>query len=179
MEIGSEPTALQIDLLPTLLNLNILTGQPGGTVWLDDQNRGDVTESGITVSGVLPGIRTLKVRTPTGDVEITFDYPPGKAAIPKSLPPRQVAIVLFAGSADGTSHVECNCTPFGLKVGNFAELIQAGGLEIPLVEGKHKAELWIGKNRRDFTILGSHSPVATIAIFPSTESVAATKVENR
>ena len=60
VEIGSEATALQIDLLPTLLNLNILTDQPGGTVWLDDQNRGDVTESGITVSNVLPGIRTFK-----------------------------------------------------------------------------------------------------------------------
>ncbi len=99
--------------------------------------------------------------------------------MPKSLPPRQIATVLFAGSADGKSRVECNCAPFGLKVGNFAELIRAGGLEMPLVEGKHKAELWIGKNRRDFTIHGSRSPVATIAIFPSTESVATTNVENR
>ena len=37
VEIGSEATALQINLLPTLLNLNILTDQPGGTVWLDDR----------------------------------------------------------------------------------------------------------------------------------------------
>ncbi|HVQ65292.1 MAG TPA: PEGA domain-containing protein [Terriglobia bacterium] len=179
VEVGSEATALQINLLPTLLNLNILTDQPGGTVWLDDQNRGDITGGGITVSGVLPGIRTLRLLTPAGEVEITFDYPPGKAAMPKTLPSRQIATVLFAGSADGKSRVECNCAPFGLKVGNFAELIRAGGLEMPLVEGKHKAELWIGKNRRDFTMHGSRSPVATIAIFSSTESVAATNVKNR
>ena len=128
---------------------------------------------------MLPGIRTLKMRTPAGEVEITFDYSPGKAAMPRYLPPRQIATVLFAGSADGKSRVECNCAPFGLKVGNFAELIRAGGLEIPLVEGVHKAELWLGKNRRDFTIHGSRSPVVTIAIFPSTESVATTNAENQ
>ena len=47
VEIGSEATALQINLLPTLLNLNILTDQPGGTVWLDDVNRGEVTKMAL------------------------------------------------------------------------------------------------------------------------------------
>jgi tetratricopeptide (TPR) repeat protein len=155
--------------LPSLLELHIVSDQPGGAVWIDGQMKGDISDSGITMSGVEPGVRTLKMSRPDGDVEISFVFTPGKALTPKSLPSRQVANVLFASSANEKSRVECNCTPAGLRIGNLAEVIPATGLEIPLGEGPHPAELWLGKTYRKLSIQGSRAPVATIAVFFNTE----------
>jgi hypothetical protein len=119
---------------------------------------------------VEPGVRTLRVGAPTGDVEMSLEFQPGKSPIPKSFPARQVATVLFVGSAGEKSHVECNCTPAGLRVGGLAELIKTAGLDVPLVEGRHAAELWVGRTYKKHTIAGSRSPMATIAVFPRFES---------
>jgi hypothetical protein len=89
---------------------------------------------------------------------------------PVSLPPRQIANILFAGSVEGKARVQCNCAPAGLRVGDFAEMIRADGLELPL-DGQRPAELWMGKNRRKLTIQGSRSPVATIALFSTPGTV--------
>ena len=167
VDFGPETKDLQIDLRPILLDVHVLADEPGGAVWLDDQPKGDISERGITISGVKPGVRIMKVRTPTVEAEISFEFLPGKIPTLRSLPPPQIASVLFAGSADGKSHVECNCAPFGLRVGDLAELIRAGGLDVPLVEGEHRAELWLGKSQRKLKIRGSRSPAATIAVFSS------------
>jgi tetratricopeptide (TPR) repeat protein len=170
VELGSQASVVHIDLRPIPLHLRLVTDQPGGPVWIDNQLRGDIADREVTINGVEPGVRTLRIRTPSGDVEMRLEFPPGKPPIPKSLPSRQVATVLFVGSAGEKSHLECNCAPAGLKVGALAELIRAAGLELPLVEGRHSAELWVGKNFRKLTIDGSRSPMATIAVFPSFES---------
>ena len=164
-ETVSETKDLEVDLQPAFFDVHIVSDQPGGIAWMDDQNKGDITESGLTISGVESGVRILKVLTPSGEIEISFEFSPGKMPAPKSLPTRQIANVLFVGSADGKAHAECNCAPAGLRVGDLAELIRAGGLDVPLVEGPHRAELWLGKNRRDLTIHGGAAPVATIAVF--------------
>lgn len=165
LEIDSEPKALQIDLRPALLELRVISDQTGAAVWLDDESKGDVTDSGITISGVAPGLRVLRLKGPAGEVEISFEVSPGAVPAPKSLPSRQVADVLFAGSANGMSHIECNCAPAGLRIGEIAELIRAGGLELPLAEGQHPAELWLGKSKRLLTIHAGRSPLATIEFF--------------
>jgi tetratricopeptide (TPR) repeat protein len=170
VELGSQPKIVHIDLKPIPLHLHLLTDQPGGPVWIDNQLTGDIADRDVTINGVEPGIRTLRVRIPSGDVEMSLEFPPGKSPTPKSLPSRQVATVLFVGSAGEKSHVECNCAPAGLKVGALAELIRAAGLDLPLVEGRHPAELWVGKNFKKLIIDGSRSPMATIAVFPSFES---------
>ena len=106
------------------------------------------------------------MKQPAGEVEILSTILPARRQCqnrcPRGKSPR---CYLQEIHRDVTRGVQLHAVQ-GLKVGDFAELIQAGGLEMPLVEGKHKAELWIGKNRRDFTIHRSRSPVATIAIFP-------------
>jgi tetratricopeptide (TPR) repeat protein len=178
MEFGSEPKTLQIDLRPTPLNVHIVTDQPGGTVWIDDQIQGDVTEGGITIPGVEPGVRIVKVSTPAGDIEVGFQFSPGKMPTPTTLPSRQLANVLFAGSADGRSRVECNCVPAGLRVGDISQMIRAGGLEIPILEGQQRAELWLGKNRKELTILGSRSPAATIAVFSQNVHATEPRIES-
>jgi PEGA domain len=170
LDLGSEPQALQIDLRPLLMDVYVTTDQPDGVVWMDDQPQGDITSNGITISGVEPGVHLVKIQASGVESEISFEFQPGKIPTPVSLPPRQIANVLFAGSADGKAHVQCNCAPAGLRVGDFAELIRADGLELP-IEGQRPAELWMGKNRRKLTIQGSRSPVATIAVFSSPGTV--------
>jgi tetratricopeptide (TPR) repeat protein len=179
LELGNEPKTVQIDLHPTLLALHVSTDEPGAAAWLDDEAKGDITANGITISGVQPGARVLRIRTRAGEVEISFNFPPGKSPTPKSLPPREIVTVLFAGSADGKSHVECNCAPAGLRVGDLAEIMRTNGLEIPLTEGPHRAELWMGKDHKALIIQGSLSPAATIAVFSNTEAVPAKQAENR
>jgi tetratricopeptide (TPR) repeat protein len=169
-EVRSGSTALQIDLRPILMDVHLVADQPGVVVSMDDQIQGDTTETGMTISGVEPGIRTIKMNTPGGDLEIRLEFEPGKIPVPRFLPPRQIANVLFVGSAEGKSHIECNCAPAGLRVGDLAELIRGTGLELPLMEGEHTAELWLGKRHRNFTVRGSRSPVATIAVFSSIET---------
>jgi len=179
LELGNEPKTVQIDLHPILLALHVLMDEPGASVWLDDEAKGDITANGITISGVQPGARVLRIRTRAGEVEIIFNFPPGKSPTPKSLPRRELVTVLFAGSADGKTLVECNCAPAGLRVGEFAEIMRANGLEIPLTEGPHRAELWMGKDHKALIIQGSLSPAATIAVFSNTEAVPAKQAENR
>jgi hypothetical protein len=55
-----------------------------------------------------------------------------------------------------------------LRIGDAAELIRPEGLDMPLPEGQHAAELWLGKSRRDLMIYGGRTPVATIGVFPVT-----------
>jgi tetratricopeptide (TPR) repeat protein len=166
LDVASEPKALQIDLQPLLMDVYLTTDQPGTGVWMDDQLKGDIIGNGITISGVEPGVHVIKIHIPDVEVELSFEFHPGKIPTLLSFPPRQIANVLFAGSADGKARVQCNCAPAGLRVGDFAELIRAEGLEL-LIEGQRPAELWMGKNRRKLTIQGSRSPVATIAVFSS------------
>jgi tetratricopeptide (TPR) repeat protein len=170
LEVASEPKTVEIDLQPILMDVHVSTDQPDSIVWMDDQPKGAVTEQGITISGVEPGVRAIKIQTPGSEIELSFDFRPGKMPTPVSLPPRQIVNVLFAGSADGNLRVECNCAPAGLRVGDFAEMIRADGLELPL-EGQRAAELWMGKSRRNLTIHGSRSPVATIALFSNPGTV--------
>jgi hypothetical protein len=171
LEVGTEARALQIDLRPVLGSVYLTTDQPGGTVWMDDQIQGEVPESGgVTISGVEPGIRLVKVQTSDVELEVRVEFQPGKAPVVKSFPPREIADVFFAGSAEGKSRVECNCVPAGLRVGELAEIVRAAGLELPLPEGPHRAELWLGKVRKKLTVQGSRSPVATIAVFSSVET---------
>ena len=165
VDVGAETKALQIDLQPTAMDMHLVTDEATGTVWVDDQLSGDIHDGRVTVSGVMPGVRTIRMSIPAGEIEMTFEFSPGLSPVPKSLPSREVANVLFVGSADGKSHVTCNCAPAGLRVGGLAELIRPEGLEIPLVDGEHPAELWLGKSRRNLTIQGSHFPAATIAVF--------------
>jgi hypothetical protein len=168
VDVGAETKALQIDLQPTPLEMRLATDEVTGTVWVDDQLSGDIHEGSVTISGVKPGLRTVRVSIPSGEIEMAFEFSPGQLPVPKSLPSREVANVLFVGSADGKSHVTCNCAPAGLRVGELAELIRPEGLEIPLVDGGHPAELWLGKSRKNFMIQGSHLPAATIAVFSVT-----------
>jgi tetratricopeptide (TPR) repeat protein len=179
LELGNEPKNVQIDLKPILLALHVVTDEPGASVWLDDEAKGEITANGMTVPGVKPGARTLRIRTGGGEMAISFTFPPGKSPAPKSFPPREIATVLFAGSADGKSHVECNCAPAGLRVGEVAEIMRDKGLEIPLAEGPHRAELWMGKNHKTLTIQGSLAPSATIAVFSNTDASPARQAENR
>jgi tetratricopeptide (TPR) repeat protein len=174
VEAVSEPQAAAIDVQPALLDVHIVTDMPGSDAWIDDRSPEEITANGFTIAGVEPGIRILKMRTPAGEFELSFEFSPGSIPIPATLPSRQIANVLFAGSANGKSRVECNCAPAGLRVGDLAELIRAGGLELPLAERPQPAELWLGKNRRDFTIHGGASPVSTIAVFSRIEPVRAT-----
>lgn len=164
LDLASEPKALEIELQPILMDVHVSTDQPESVVWMDEQPKGDVTDKGITISGVEPGVRVITIQRPGSEVEFSFDFRPGKMPTPVSFPPRQIVNVLFAGSTDGKLRVECNCAPAGLRVGDIAEMIRAGGLELPL-EGQRAAELWMGKSRRNLTIHGSLSPVATIALF--------------
>jgi tetratricopeptide (TPR) repeat protein len=170
LDLASEPKALQIDLLPLLMDVHLTADQPGSVVWMDDEPRGDITDNGITISEIEPGAHFIKIQTPNAEIEFSFEFYPGKIPTPVSLPPRQVANVLFAGSVDGKTRVHCNCAPAGLRVGDFAELMRAAGLELPL-DGQHAAELWIGKSRRKLTIRGSQPPVATIDVFSSPGTV--------
>ena len=174
-DLSSEPKTLQINLQPILMDVYVTADQPAGVVEIDGQPRGDLTNSGITISGVEPGVHSIKIQTPDVEVEFSFEFHPGQIPTPVSLPARQIASVLFAGSADGKARVHCNCAPAGLRVGDFAEMIRAGGLELPL-EGQRSAELWMGKRRTNLTIQGSHSPVATIALF-SSPGTPSTRVE--
>ena len=164
-EVDSDPKALQIDLRPVLLDLHVVTDRPGGVVWIDDVLSGEITESGVTISAIEPGNRLVRISTPAGDVEMSFEFVPGQLPAPVSLPSRQLADVLFVASSDAKARVECNCVPAGLRVGDRAELMRASELEMPLVEGQHKAELWIGKKHRNLTVQGSRSPVVTIGVF--------------
>jgi tetratricopeptide (TPR) repeat protein len=168
VDVGAETKSLQIDLQPTPLEMRLATDEATGTVWVDDQLSGDIHEGSVTISGVKPGVRTIRMSLPSGEIEMAFEFSPGQPPVPKSLPSREVANVLFAGNADGKSHVTCNCAPAGLRVGELAELIRPEGLEIPLADGEHPAELWLGKSRKNFTIQGSHLPAATIAVFSVT-----------
>jgi tetratricopeptide (TPR) repeat protein len=165
VDVAAETRALQIELQPTLLDVQFVTDESAGTVWIDDQLSGEIHEGSVTISGVRPGMRTVRMSTGTGEIEMTFEFAPGRSPVPKSLPSRQVANVLFVGSADGKSYVACNCAPAGLRVSELAELIRPEGLEIPLTEGEHSAELWLGKTRKNLKIQGSHLPAATIAVF--------------
>jgi tetratricopeptide (TPR) repeat protein len=178
LELSSEPKTLQINLKPTPLSVHIVTDQPSGSVWIDDQPEGEITEGGITIPGIEPGTRVVKMSTPSGDIEVTFQFSPGKMPTPTSLPSRQRANVLFAGSADGRSRVECNCVPAGLRVGDISQMIRAGGLEIPILEGQQRAELWLGKNRKELTILGSRTPAATIAVFSGAVHATEARIES-
>ena len=173
LEVGADTKGLQIDLRPILLDVNVVSDLPGADLWVDGEIKGHIAENGITISGVEPGVRVLKIVTPDVGVEMSLDFQPGRIPVAKALPSRQIANVLVAGSVDGRSHVECNCAPAGLRVGEVAEIIRAGGLEVPLEEGQHRAELWLGKNRRKLTIQGSRSPVATIAVFSNVETAGA------
>jgi hypothetical protein len=160
-----------VDLKPALLDLHIVSDQAGGTVWIDDQMKGDIVEGDIRISGLDPGVRTVRIRRPAGDIEVRFD---ASSQIPRPtlLPSRQLATVLFAGSADGKTRVECNCAPAGLRIGNLAELIRASGLEFPLVDGQHPAELWLGKTYSKLSIQGSGSPSVTIVVLSNAEPTA-------
>jgi hypothetical protein len=164
LEPDPQPQVLPIDP-PALMDLHVVSDQPMGVVWVDDALIGDVTENGLTITGVEPGVRHVKVSTPTGDVEMTFEFSPGQIPTPISLPSRQVADVLFVAGSEGKSHAQCNCVPAGLRVGDRAELMRESGLEMPLDEGQHKAELWVGKNYRKLTIPGGRLPVATVGVF--------------
>jgi len=170
LDLGSEPKALQIDLQPVLLDVHLTTDEPGGNLWIDDELKGHIIDTGMTISGVAPGIHSIRIETPGGEIEFSFEFHPGKMPTPVSLPPRQIANILFAGSVEGKARVQCNCAPAGLRVGDFAEMIRADGLELPL-DGQRPAELWMGKNRRKLTIQGSRSPVATIALFSTPGTV--------
>jgi tetratricopeptide (TPR) repeat protein len=159
---------------PELLDVHFVTDQPAGTVWVDDQLKGEVSNGAITLSGIEPGVRAVTMNTPAGEIAMTFEFSKGAMPIPKALPGREIANVLFVASTGERSRVECNCAPAGLRVGEVAERISSAGLELPLLEGEHRAELWVGKNRRDLTIYGGRSPVVTIAVFsvpPINESV--------
>ena len=151
--------------------LGNVTDQHEGTVWLDDQFQGELLDGGLTLTGIEPGLRLLRMSTPAGEIDMSFEFSPGMMPIPKTLPSREIANVLFVGSADEKTRVECNCVPAGLRVGQLAERIPSAGLEVPLLEGEHRAELWVGKTRRDLTIHGGRSPVVTIAVF-SASSIA-------
>jgi tetratricopeptide (TPR) repeat protein len=170
LDLGSEPKALQIDLRPLTMDMHVTADQPGGVVSVDDQPRGEITSNGVTISGVEPGVRFVKIQTPAAEIEFSVEFHPGKMPTPVDLPPREIANVLFAGSVDGKTRVQCNCAPAGLRVGDVAELMRADGLELPL-EGQRPAELWMGKNRRKLTIHGSRSPAATIAVFSNPGAV--------
>ena len=166
---SSADTAAQFEPLPYLspasLDLHVVSDQPTSVVWVDDAFIGDITESEITVTGIQPGVRRLRVSTPTGEVEMSFEFSPGKVPTLISLPSRQTADVLFVANSEGKAQVRCNCVPAGLRVGDRAELMRESGLEMPLDEGQHKAELWVGKNHRNLTIHGGRLPVATVGVF--------------
>ena len=162
--VDPQPPVLPVDP-PALLDLHVVSDQPMSVVWVDDALIGDVTENGMTITGVEPGVRRVKVSTPTREVEMTFDFSPGKMPTPVALPSRQIADVLFVANSEGKSRAQCNCVPAGLRVGDRAELMRESGLEMPLDEGLHKAELWVGKDYRKLTIPVSRLPVATVGVF--------------
>jgi len=161
--VPSPSVPVPVDLKPALLDIHIVSDQAVGTVWIDDQMKGAIVEGGLQISGVEPGVRTVRIRRPAGEIEVRFDAS-GQMPRPTLLPSRQLATVLFAGSADGKTRVECNCAPAGLRIGNLAELIRAAGLEIPLADGQHAAELWLGKTYKKLSIQGSGSPSVTIVV---------------
>jgi len=161
--IGLPPTEIAAE--PELLDVHFVTDQPVGTVSVDDQYKGDIVDGVVHLSGIEPGLRVLTMNTPAGEIAMSFEFSHGTMPIPKSLPSRGIANVLFVASADEKSRVECNCAPAGLRVGELAERIAPSGLEIPLLEGEHRAELWVGKNRRDLKIYGGRLPIVTIAVF--------------
>jgi tetratricopeptide (TPR) repeat protein len=165
LELGFDSKTLKIELQPTLLDLHIVSDQLESAVWMDGQSEGNISEGSLLISGIQPGVRILKLQTPGGETEVSFEFRPGSVPTLKSSPSPESTKVLFVGSAYGKSRAECNCATAGLRVGEFAELIQAGGMEVPLSAGQNRAELWLGRKKKNLTIQGSSSsPVATIAI---------------
>jgi tetratricopeptide (TPR) repeat protein len=172
VKAGETQTAsFDLGTAPALLDVYFVTDQHEGTVWIDDQFQGELLDGGLTLTGIEPGLRLLRMSTPAGEIDMSFEFSPGMMPIPKTLPSRAIANILFVGSADEKTRVECNCVPAGLRVGQLAERIPSAGLEVPLLEGEHRAELWVGKTRRDLTIHGGRLPVVTIAVF-SASSIA-------
>jgi tetratricopeptide (TPR) repeat protein len=167
--IEAQPPSANSSVPSASIDVHFVTNQSTGTVWVDDQLKGEITEGGFTVSGIEPGVRVVRLSTTAGEIEMSFEFSPGAMPVPKILPSRQVAEVLFVASAGERSRVACNCAPAGLRVEKVAERIPPAGLELPLLEGEHRAELWIGKNRRDltdlrWTVAGCHSWCVRCAI---------------
>jgi tetratricopeptide (TPR) repeat protein len=164
LTLSSIPLTLTISLQPLPLDLHVVTDEPSGRIWMDDEPKGNLSAAGLIISGISPGEHKLRVRSPDGEITTSFDFQPGKLPVPVSLPIRHTPAVLFVGSSDEKSRVQCNCSPAALKVGDSRQSIESGGLELNLAEGSHPAELSVMGGKK-LTIYGSRVPVATVALY--------------
>jgi hypothetical protein len=164
LTLTSVPTSLDVKLRPIPLDLYVLTDQPNGRIWIDDEAKGNLTAAGMIISGMLPGEHKVSVRGPEGDATAIFDFQPGLPPAAVSLPTRRNPAVLFIGSSEEKSRVKCNCAPAAFTVGNSQQSLESGGLEMNLAEGEHQAELSI-LGRKRLNIRGSRAPIATVALY--------------
>jgi hypothetical protein len=131
---------------------------------MDNVPRGELSPEGLTISGVAPGIHQLTVSTPRGEVTTTFDFGPAKLPAPISLPARPAPAVLFIGSSNEKSRVECNCAPAQIRINDSQQSLEPGGLELDLVEGEYPAELSVMGGKK-LVIPGSRAPVAMVGLY--------------
>src|SRR6266850_82154 len=164
LTLGKEPKTLDVKLRPVALDLHIVTDQFASRAWLDEEPKGNLGATGITVSGVSPGTHTLKVRSPRGEVTAAFAFQPGQLPVPVSLPSAASPAILFVGTSNAKSRLECNCAPALFSVDGSDQSLQKGGLEIDLPEGEHDAELSVMGGKK-LLIQSSAVPVATVGLY--------------
>ena len=116
LTIEAGPKTVNVTLKPTPMDLRVVTDQSAGTVWLDEEAKGDLDGGGIVIAGVQPGVHQLKVRTRYGEAVAAFNFQPGQLPAPSSLPTDRSLAVFFIGRSLGKSRMECNCAPIALKI---------------------------------------------------------------
>jgi PEGA domain len=164
LTIEAEPTTVSVTLKPTPMDLRVVTDQATGSVWLDEEAKGDLDAGGIVIAGVQPGVHQLKVRTRSGEAMAAFDFQPGQLPAPTSLPTDRSLAVFFVGRSLGKSRMECSCAPIALKIDNADQSLGNSGLEMNLAEGEHVADLPIMGGKK-LVINESRLPAATVALY--------------
>jgi serine/threonine protein kinase len=160
-------TSLNVELAPLPLRLRVVTDQAKATVQVDDNPASDLQNGEIVIPDLKAGLHTILVKGQT-EVTAAFRYTPGEALSPE-LPASPSPLVLFAGSSEGKTFAQCNCSSAKLTAGGADYTVSAAGLDLPLSSGDNVATVDVPGGKKQVTLSVAGAPDATIAMFWGTK----------
>jgi hypothetical protein len=146
------------------MDLRIISDQPSGTVWLDQELKGELAGGELSIPQVRPGIHELNIKTAKGQALASFEMRAGVPATPISLPQRRLPAVFFIGSTEKNLRIDCNCGPADIRVGGSTVALKAGGVELesPASGSMLPLAVWGGKK---LSLEGGATPRAIVAAY--------------
>jgi tetratricopeptide (TPR) repeat protein len=164
VKLDAPRQTVDVTLQALPMDLQIVSDQPAGTVWLDQELKGELARGELLIPQIRPGIHELIIKTSKGQALAAFEMRAGSPATPVSLPQRRLPAVFFIGSTEKNLRMDCNCVPTDVRAGGSTVPLKAGGVELesPAAGSSLQLALWGGKK---LIVEGSAKPRAIVAAY--------------